>query len=215
MTMPTFMPNDVHNEKIMNDMYTAGEKFKNKDIVIWDILANGGGTSNFPMKFIEGLNEYSNYKDSIALLRSHVIDSNYTHDDGKYYREWDYWLNQPDDHTKAKFDGTLYVLMNGGNASSGEDATTYAHNVRNCVTIGENTMGCGTFGEVLFYELPHTKMIMQVASKIFAVENFKEGEGYMPDYWVDNADVLGEVVRWIQKNGAPRSSHPTITTENK
>ena|GEM_PF-4687590 len=196
-TMPTFDYNKNTYEEVMSSMYACGEKLKNENNVIWNIMANGGGTTSYPTKFIEGLNEYSNYKNLIAVLHSHVINSNYKSDDGKYYREWEYWLNTHDDKTKAKFDGTLYVLINSGNASSGECAIDYARNVKKCVTIGENTMGCGTFGETLTYELPHTKMTMQVASKIFLVENFKEGEGFLPDFWVDNADVKDETVRWL------------------
>ena len=198
-TMPMFDYQKNNYEEVMSSMYACGEKLKNENNVIWNIMANGGGTTGYPTKFIEGLNEYSNYKNMIAVLHSHVIDANYKSDDGKYYREWEYWMNTHDDKTKAKFDGTLYVLINSGNASSGECAIDYAHNVKNCVTIGENTMGCGTFGEVLSYQLPHTQMIICVASKIFLVENFKEGEGFLPDYWVDSTDVLGEVVRWIRE----------------
>ena len=199
-TTPTFVYNKNNYEKIASSMYEHGEKLKNENDVIWNIMANGGGTTGYPEKFIEGLNEYSNYKNMIAVLHSHVIDSNYKSDDGKYYREWEYWLNTQDDKTKSKFDGTLYVLINSGNASSGECAIDHARNVKKCVTIGENTMGCGTFGETISYELPHTRMIMQVASKIFLVENFKEGEGFLPDYWVDNTDVLGETIRWLNEN---------------
>ena len=38
---------------------------------------------------------------------------------------------------------------------------------------------------------------VQLASSVSLVPGFEEGVGFMPDYWIDSADPVGEVVRWL------------------
>ena len=80
--------------------------------------------------------------------------------------------------------------------SSGEAAISQAMNVKNCVLIGSNTGGRGTFGEILKYELPESKIVMIVPYKLF-LGGPREGEGYTPHYWVDTENLLQETLKWL------------------
>jgi len=90
--------------------------------------------------------------------------------------------------------------MNSCTASAGEIAKAYVEYIPNYLTIGENTSGCGVFGEVKQYVLTNSKIKLNIASKLFNT-GFTEAVGYMPDYWVDSVDLQGETIRWI-KEGA-------------
>lgn len=196
---PTFSiyKEDSSDLDFINELSECGKTLKDKNAVVWNILSNGGGNSNYPMSFINGLNEYAHWPSNYAVLSSPAINPNMENNDGMFYRKWEHiHPAEPHDLSKGTYDGALYVLVNTKVASSGESAVSYAKSVRNCVLIGENTMGCGNFGDVISYKLPHSGMVMTVPYKLF-VGMFKEGEGFTPDLWVDNEDVTGEVVKWL------------------
>lgn len=196
---PTFSiyKEDGTDSDFINEMSECGKKLKDTNAVVWNILSNGGGNSNYPMSFIEGLNEYAHWPSNYAVLSSPAINPNIENNNGISSRKWEHiHPSEPHDLNKGTYNGTLYVLINTHVASSGESAVSYAKSVRNCVLIGENTMGCGNFGDVISYKLPYSGMIMTVPYKLF-IGMFKEGEGFTPDLWVDKEDVAGEVLKWL------------------
>lgn len=74
--------------------------------------------------------------------------------------------------------------------------------MRNIVLVGENTMGCNTFGNVNAFVLPYSKIICRVPNVINLCGNPEEcveGHGFDPDYWVDSEDVEGEVIKWLSE----------------
>jgi len=81
--------------------------------------------------------------------------------------------------------------------SSGEAAVSQAMNIENCILIGSNTGGIGTFGDVLTYELPNSKIIIRLPYKLF-LGGPREGEGYTPHFWVDTEELLQEVIKWLE-----------------
>ena len=92
------------------------------------------------------------------------------------------------------------MLVNSGTASSGETAVMYGRSVRDFILIGENTMGCNTFGNVRGYTLKHSDIICRIPNVINLCENpaeCKEGYGFEPNYWVDSENVEEEVIKWL------------------
>ena len=76
----------------------------------------------------------------------------------------------------------------------------YARSCKNLLLIGENTMGCNTFGNVASYELPHSRIVCRIPNVInlcLKPDDCLEGYGFTPDYWVDSEDVEGEVLNWL------------------
>jgi len=178
------------------DIAAIGKAYAGTDALIWDNLSNEGGYSAIPRDFILGLNGYACCEESCAKLVSPLTQRR------PCKRKWIRWDAQPCQPEKGSYDGTLYFLMNSGTASSGETSVLYAKSLKRAVFIGENTMGCNTFGNVAGYQLKHSGIVMRVPNMINLCRypgDCEEGKGFTPGYWVDAPDVQAQVMRWLQK----------------
>ena len=95
------------------------------------------------------------------------------------------------------------MLVNADTASAGESAVLYARSCKNLVVVGENTMGCNTFGNVASYMLPHSNIVCRIPNVInlcHTPDECIEGYGFTPDYWVDSDDIEGEVIKWLKNH---------------
>ena len=177
------------------DLVALGKQFGDKDYLILNYLSNEGGYNRITREFIRSLNGYVHASEHSIKLISPVTE-------GKdCLRQWVTLSDaEPYDHSKAAYDGTLILLTNSGTASSGESAVLYARSCKNLLLIGENTMGCNTFGNVASYELPHSHIVCRIPNVInlcLEPDDCLEGYGFTPDYWVDSEDVEGEVLNWL------------------
>lgn len=183
------------NEK--TDFIAIGEKHRNDKILVLDYLSNQGGYNRITRDFIKGLNDYVHCEEHCAKLLSPVTENK------DCYREWIIEKSQPYNTESGKFKGTLIMLINGDTASSGETAVLYARSLKHLILIGENSMGCNTFGNVASYSLKNSKIIARIPNVINLCgdpDDCAEGRGFTPDYWVDSADVQNEVLMWIKEN---------------
>ena len=179
------------------DFIALGEKHRNDKVLVLDYLSNQGGYNRITREFIKGLNDYVHCEENCAALISPVTENK------DCFREWIIEKSQPYNTELGKFDGTLIMLINGDTASSGETAILYAKSLRHFILIGENSMGCNTFGNVASYSLKHSKIIARIPNTLNLCTNpddCVEGKGFAPDFWVDSADVQGEVLSWIREN---------------
>ena len=172
-----------------------GEKYKNAPHLIWSLLSNHGGDSNYPMNFIHGLNDYAVWETQVVVLDNPIIKGG----GENMHRINGIYSNEPVDLSKSKYEGSLYVLQNKDVASSGESALMYARSVKNVTFIGSSSCGCGQFGDVRRYRLPHSRIEFQMGFKVFNMDGFEEGIGIAPDYWLDSDDPVGDVAKWIRK----------------
>ena len=176
-----------------------GELFRDAPELIFSLLSNSGGNSNYPMHFIEGLNGYACWEIACAVVQSPLLT------DGKSEPVKTYRIenSEASDPSKGTYDGTLYVLMNKYVASSGEAALKYASSVRNVKFIGSASMGCGQFGEILRYRLPHSGVYVWMGYKVFNMNGFEEGKGILPDYWLDEDNPISALKTYLlAKNAA-------------
>lgn len=95
----------------------------------------------------------------------------------------------------------VVVLTDGDIASSGEAFLGYLRQLDNVVFIGENSMGCGVFGDVTFYYLPNSGLPIQLNYKLFVPTDLanSEGKGYMPDLWVPADKALPYAIEAIMQ----------------
>ena len=188
----------VGNISEKTNFVEIGKQFKKNNVLILNYLSNDGGYNRITREFIQGLNDYSYCQEYSIRLESPVTEQK------SCDRQW-ITLSEagPYDFTKATFDGKLIMLVNSDTASSGESAVLYARSCKNLLLIGENTMGCNTFGNVASYELEHSHIICRIPNTINLCqdpEDCIEGYGFSPNYWVDSDDVEGEVIKWIKNN---------------
>lgn len=95
----------------------------------------------------------------------------------------------------------VVVLTDGRIASSGEGFLGYLRQLQNVVFVGENSGGCGIFGDVTTYTLPHSGIAIQLSSKLFLPTDLTntEGKGYMPDLWVPAGNALPYAIVAIKR----------------
>lgn len=176
------------------DIVAIGKKYANTEKLILNYLSNEGGYNRITREFIQGLNGYSHLEEYSAKLISPITEGK----DCK--RQWIMSDCQPYEYEKATYEGTLYMLVNSDTASSGESAVLYARSVKKLVLIGENTMGCNTFGNIASYVLANSGIVCRVPNVVNLCKNpedCQEGRGFEPDFWVDLTDVEGEVTEWL------------------
>lgn len=91
------------------------------------------------------------------------------------------------------FRGYVVILADSGCASSCEDLIA---NLKDrlktpVIVVGENTGGFVTYGDIGLFVLPNSRIRMRLASTYFAErQGFEEGQGFLPDFWIDTADPL-------------------------
>jgi hypothetical protein len=190
-----------------SDIEEIGKQYRDTKRLVWNNLSNIGGYSRIPKHFIKGLNGYTHCEEYCAKLISPVIQNK------PCKREWLLSEAVDYDYSKSEYNGTLYFLMNSDTASSGESSVLFAKSLKNVVFIGENTMGCNTFGNVSSYLLPHSNIVLRVPNMINQCKNPDdciEGKGFTPDFWVDSEDVQSEVIAWINE---PDSYFPFVGGE--
>ncbi len=92
---------------------------------------------------------------------------------------------------------TLIVLVDRRVASAGEGVVSFLRDqVENVVLVGENTRGALTFGQLAVYQLPHSKLLVQVPIKLNIALDLamREERGFEPDYWVPAPHALNRAV---------------------
>lgn len=113
---------------------------------------------------------------------------------GKPWREWKIYTPEEQGRAPQPFGGALVVLADAGCGSSCESVLLYARQLPGALIVGENSGGVGVFGEVKTYRLPHSGLWLSAGSKWFHNPDpalaVSEGQGYLPDLWLDVKDPL-------------------------
>ncbi len=193
--IPVIHHSTYSNSKIkapVEEYKEMGIKYKNTDRLIWSILSNGGGNSNFPENFIYGLNNNAVWELDLAVINNPIINKS-----DKNKKSYSIFNTGKIDFSKSEYNGRLFVLQNKYVGSSGEAAVMYGRNVKNVCFVGGATMGCGQFGDILTYKLPNSHIYFSMGYKVFNMEGFEEGKGFFPDYWIDSENPLEIVAEFI------------------
>ncbi len=178
------------NEDLIREYYNEGSRCSESDTVILNLTGNGGGGSDYPERFYEGLNG----SNEDGLHGAYLPSPTELPDEVKSYR-----MHYPDKNISSTYNGTLYVVMNKATASSAEMGVSPSYYVKNAVRVGSGTFGCCTFGSCITFRLPHSKICFRYGNRLFYYENFEEGKGFLPDYWIDDKDPVGVVEKYIAK----------------
>lgn len=96
---------------------------------------------------------------------------------------------------------TLVVITDAAVASSGEGFLSFLRGqVDDLVVVGENTRGALTFGHTTAHRLPHSGLLAILPVKLNVPLDLvdREGQGFMPDYWVPAADALNHAVAAVR-----------------
>lgn len=206
--------------QMLEDLRKWGRELREAKAFVLDISNNNGGDSTFPEAFFRSLLGTLDRQFMFAELRSPtMLQAREAMERPKdpYFRvsEWhrrrrlrryrrhhvkEWIVHKPGPASRRKAGCKcehVVVVMNSRTVSAAESVIPMARSVPNVVLVGENTAGCNRFGNIIVYCLPNSKIKFQLASSVSLLPGFEEGVGFMPDYWIDSADPVGEVVRWL------------------
>jgi len=203
-------------------------------VVIVDIRGNGGGNERWPINWIEGLTGHragavftvSELESKTSLIGranafnywdQNISGSSLFTSQAKLFTQRaerievgqrdSGWTN-PDFPalTLIQNDTTVVVVTNNLVASAGEGLVMRISQAENVLFVGENTMGCLTFGNISLHQLPNSnlKVWMPINFSIFQDRVFREEIGLSPDIWVPAQDAVNFTVAALRKG--------TITT---
>lgn len=178
------------NETLLQIYYNDGRDCSKSNAVILNLAGNSGGCSDYPQMFYTGLNGNGENGFYGAYLPSPPDLPEET----KHYS-----MDYPADNIPSTYDGALYVVMNKATGSSAEMGVSSSYYVKNAIRVGSASAGCGTFGNVIMFQLPHSKILFCFGHRLFYHEKFEEGKGFLPDYWIDEADPVRVVEEYIKK----------------
>lgn len=181
-------------DETANEYREYGKSLAKEPVFMWSLLGNYGGNSEYPKDFIYALNDYAVWECDCAVLSNPILDKKKEEKVSEYH----VYGSQQIDHSKAKYEGKIFVLQNKGVASSGESAVSYARSVKNVYFVGSATAGCGQFGDLRKYRLPNSGIYFVMGYKVFNMDGFEEGKGFTPDYWLDTKDAFTETADYIK-----------------
>ena len=93
--------------------------------------------------------------------------------------------------------GRGVFLVDGGCASACEMMLSLARQIPGVVVAGQSTRGSMAVGELALFRLPRSGVTITLGTRAFHDPrfDFAETRGYLPDYWIDSGDALGDAVR--------------------
>lgn len=95
------------------------------------------------------------------------------------------------------YKGKFITIINSKVGSAAINATAFTKSITNSITIGENTSGGFTFGEVVYYNLGNSKLKLKLPTKIVINKDFNYEQGFLPNYWLDSDDPEMEITKWL------------------
>ena len=188
--------------------------------VIVDIRGNGGGNERWPISWIQGLTgrragavfttselesktSMAGRANAFIYWNSRVSDPSLFSSQAKLFtqRAERFEVGQRLPGWTAPVspsfnlipnETTVIVITNNLIASAGEGFVMRISQAENVLVVGENTMGCLTFGNISLHQLPNSmiKVWMPINFCIFQDQGFREEIGLFPDLWVPAEDAV-------------------------
>lgn len=202
---------DENSSEALERFVSAGKIVRNKEFVVIDLTGNKGGDLRYTTKFLCNFFDikYSEKKHNQLAIKV-LITKNILNND-KSIAKWakaiyvfeNIFRNKNKVYLgKPFFKGKNYILKSCGksplkivfvidkySASAAESFIYYAKNYfENIVIVGENSMGVCCYGNVLFYELRNSRLLIQIPYVQLSVSDFYQDNldsdfGILPDYW--------------------------------
>ena len=221
----------------LNQFVRTASNHRGEPVIIVDIRGNHGGNERWPISWIQGLTgeraesvfAFSELTSKTTMAaRANLFNDLYDQNpDATIYRD------DAERHTKIAEafesgtrqpnwvgpyfplvplipnDTTVILVINGSTASAGEGLIMRLSQAENVVLVGENSMGCLTFGNAGAHQLPHSKLMvwLPINFGLYLDKEFREEEGLMPDLWVPAADAVNYAVAAVRQ-GTITTSQP-------
>ncbi len=184
-------------ESELERVYEIGKQCSRYQHVIWDLSHNLGGNAAFAERFIEGLNDICISNETVYQVQSSLVHAKETGE----VKEIAYDLatfKEAAPMQVGSYKGHLHIIINERVASSGESALVMCDCIETKTVYGCNSLGIGTYGDLLIYYLPYSNITVWCPHKVFD-NQIRETKGYSPDIWLDTHEPLQEILRRIEQ----------------
>ncbi|MCP4541416.1 MAG: hypothetical protein GY832_30165 [Chloroflexi bacterium] len=226
---------DSHPDELNRFVETASS-LRGEPVVIVDIRGNRGGNEHWPISWIHRLTDrraesifaFSELESKTSMVgRANAFNYWYNVSDVSSYSSqvaqfasiteaFENGTRQPSwrgpiypQMPLIANDTTVILITNDLVASAGEGMVLRISQAENVVVVGENTMGCLTFGNLSAHQLPHSRLMiwMPINFGLFLDQEFREEVGLEPDLWVPAADAVNFTVAALRQ-GTITTSQP-------
>ena len=182
--------------ELRDGLTESAATLRDDPLVILDLRGNGGGSDTPAYEWCGSFSPQTFRNCAGANLTRGVREGR---------GRWTCWRNSSfsytDDGVSRPYAGQLVILIDRDVASSGETFVRFASQIPGAVVVGENTMGCVSYGNCSIVEpLPNSAIRVRFGYTKF-VENtvmpVREGAGFFPAYWIDEPDVFAGIARLL------------------
>jgi hypothetical protein len=221
----------------LNQFVKTASSHRGEPVIIVDIRGNHGGNEHWPISWIRGLtgeraesvfifSELTSKTTMAARANvfAYLYDQSpevtvYRDDEERHARiaeAFESRKRQPDwvgpyfpQVPLIANDTTVILVINGSVASAGEGLVMRLSQAENVVLVGENSMGCLTFGNPGAHQLPHSKLMVRLPINfgLYLDKEFREEGGLLPDLWVPAEDAVNYAVAAVRQ-GTITTSQP-------
>ncbi|TET98676.1 MAG: hypothetical protein E3J30_06355 [Anaerolineales bacterium] len=225
----------------LNQFAKTASSYRGEPVIIVDIRGNHGGNERWPISWIQGLTgqraesvfifseltsktTMASRANVFAYLYDRTPNTTIYRDDAERHADiaeaFESGERQPDwvgpNYPQVPLitnDTTVILVINGSVASAGEGLIMRLSQAENVVLVGENSMGCLTFGNAGAHQLPHSKLMvwLPINFGLYLDKEFREEEGLMPDLWVPAADAVNYAVAAVRRGTITTSQPLTVT----
>ena len=175
---------------------------REREAVMMDLRANGGGSDWPVIQWCSAFSEQP-YRWKPAAVLGRGVPSGPA--------RWTCYLrtqlssvysgHNPDGRL---YQGRLFVVMDEHVGSGGESFVSMVGQINGAVLVGENTMGCSSYGNVAVQEpLTHSGITLRFGWAKFHMRDvlpIREGKGFMPEYWLDDEDPVRAIEALLHSN---------------
>lgn len=191
--LPVLSVRTADEDKLTEGFLKSAETLRGAAAAILDLRANGGGSDIvaedwcglfFPQEYQAGTGNaiVAGGKGSVSQRWNPLSVDRPRRLEGPQGRN----------PAKESFRGTLFIVTDINTASSGETYAGLARQIPGAVLVGENTRGCTLYGNAdIVKRLPASRIAVRFGWVRFSwagVFPIREGVGFFPDYWIDEAD---------------------------
>ncbi len=218
---------DKPEENTLKYLSESGLQLKEESVFIIDLKGNPGGselwskfwfenytgttprTGKSSMKRYSKLYLYGQKKEKDIAIEpflkkydmprlNKVAKSYYgSRDEALDNKAYDTWVVEKNDSKWVNNENTIFVLMDKGVASSGEDFIGYLRTLGNVVFVGNNTSGCQAVSDLQVMFLPNSNLLVYLGAGLDMNKyppHFIDGVGFEPDIWLDSEGMLERVI---------------------
>ena len=109
-----------------------------------------------------------------------------------------YWeIRMKPEKKYGNYKGKTIILVNNETGSAANDAVAASKSIPNGIIIGENTAPSYSIGNIKWYQLKNTLIVLWLPGNLGIHPDNKMEKGFFPDFWLDSNKPIDEIINWL------------------